>query len=611
VKKFLSSISALAVAMLMLVGAAPSASAQDAAAKPMQPVVVVSLAGYDAIYNDLDYLGKISNNPDLAKGLDGMIALFTQWQGLAGLDKARPWGAAVNTDGLQFQSLVFLPVTDLKKLMGALAGVIGEPEAVGEDGKKGDKGDENAKTAKVWRINLPSASFYVTEQNGWAFIAQSEDSFVDLPKDPVKLLAGLNKEYDLAVRLDVQNIPEVFRQMAIDYMKQGMQSGLKRQEGETDSQYQLRTKFMQQQLQQISTAINEVDEVTLGWSIDAAGKRTYLDFSMTAVAGSKLSKQMAVPQPTSKFAGFLDPEAVFRMHVNSAIGEEDIEGGLSMIESLKTELVNEIETSKNFDTDKERADVKALLDEAIEVANATLKKGIFNGGLHVTGEGPFLFVGGAAVDGGDKLEDIFKKVVELAKDDPNFPAVKFNADKYEGINFHTFSVPLPEDDDDDDKDAKKADDKADKKDADDKAADDKASDDDDDVDPRDIFGDSIIVTLGFGPNSVYAAVGKHGVKAIKEIIDGSAGGASGTTLPVELAVSLAPIFEFFSDEDDKDPMLAAMAETLDEDGKDHIYLTAKTIGNGVVYRLEAEEGILKLLGQAAKQAANRGGAGGL
>ena len=43
--------------------------------------------------------------------------------------------------------------------------------------------------------------------------------------------------------------------------------------------------------------------------IDAAGKRTYLDFSMTAVAGSKLSKQMAVPQPTSKFAGFLDPAA--------------------------------------------------------------------------------------------------------------------------------------------------------------------------------------------------------------------------------------------------------------------------------------------------------------
>ena len=113
-------LSTIAVALL-LAGSASRAAAQG----DMKPILVVSLAGYQRIMDDLAFVGKLSDSPDLAKNLEGMITFFTQGQGLAGLDKTKPWGLAASTDGLSFQLLGFIPVTDLKKLLDALIGLLG------------------------------------------------------------------------------------------------------------------------------------------------------------------------------------------------------------------------------------------------------------------------------------------------------------------------------------------------------------------------------------------------------------------------------------------------------------------------------------------------------
>ena len=95
-------LSALAVALL-LASTAP-ARAQDAP----KPFAIVALAGYDELRNDVDFIGQLSDNPDLVKSLDGIVALFTQFQGLAGLDKSKPLGVSIATDGQSFQALGFV-----------------------------------------------------------------------------------------------------------------------------------------------------------------------------------------------------------------------------------------------------------------------------------------------------------------------------------------------------------------------------------------------------------------------------------------------------------------------------------------------------------------------
>ena len=98
-----------------------------------------------------------------------------------------------------------------------------------------------------------------------------------MPDDPVSLLGGLDKQYDVAIRLSVQNIPEVFRQLAIDQIKMGVEGSLEQSPGESDEQYEQRSKTTQQQLDTLVTTLNELDEVTVGLSIDEAARRTYLD----------------------------------------------------------------------------------------------------------------------------------------------------------------------------------------------------------------------------------------------------------------------------------------------------------------------------------------------
>jgi len=97
----------LAVVLLL----ATSANAQD---DEMKPLAVLSFGGFQEMLDDLELVGQLSDNPDLAKGLEGLIEMATQGQGLPGLDKKRPWGASIASDGLQFSILAFLPVDDLE-----------------------------------------------------------------------------------------------------------------------------------------------------------------------------------------------------------------------------------------------------------------------------------------------------------------------------------------------------------------------------------------------------------------------------------------------------------------------------------------------------------------
>ena len=57
----------------------------------------------------------------LLAALDGLLAMVTQGKGLAGVDKARPWGLILQASGeTDFSGYVFLPVTDFKAALGLL-----------------------------------------------------------------------------------------------------------------------------------------------------------------------------------------------------------------------------------------------------------------------------------------------------------------------------------------------------------------------------------------------------------------------------------------------------------------------------------------------------------
>ena len=299
-------LSTLAVAVLL--GTSGVGLAQQAT----KPVVVVSFSGYDELMADIEFIGTLGDNPNLAKGLEGMLALVTGGKGLAGLDKAKPWGAIVQTDGQQFPMVAFVPVTDLKELIGVLSAVGGgalpEPDADG-----------------VYEIETDQQNVFLVEKGGWAFMSNTREALDDAPADPAKLLAGLSDKYDLGVKVSVKNVPAELRQMGIGLLQMGAQAGLEQEPGETDEQFALRSNLTQPSIEQTIRAINELDTLVVGLSIDREAKTAAMDFTVTAVEGTETAKDIAqAADLKTDFAGIFLPDAALVAHSAGKLAETDV-----------------------------------------------------------------------------------------------------------------------------------------------------------------------------------------------------------------------------------------------------------------------------------------------
>ncbi len=559
-KTFPTQIGRLFAALLLLasgLGATPH-QAVGQNAPQLKNMLVVSASSYDELAADLDFLGELGGKPGLSQTLDGMINLFTQGQGLAGLDKSKPWGAVVRTDGFAFQPLMFVAVEDLTKLLEVLALFEIESE---------DQGDGVFQLV----VNSPAGpqTIHAKQHNGWAYVGQSVESLNQVPDDPLTLLDGLNEQYDVAVRVYVQHIPEMFRAMAIQQLEMGMQQGLGQLSEDTPEEAELRAKLAESQLKSLKQLIDDTNHVTLGWSIDAENKATHVDFSLIAAEGSETARkanQMA--DATSQFGGFLSTDAAVICSFCGKYSEDDSQQMATMIDALRGRALKAVEDEADVDATAREA-LKATVNVLLDVLKDTAQAGKMDGGMLVDLEpGKLTFAAGAHLVDAERLETALRQLVELSRDGGDIPKVQWNVDEHEGVQFHTMTVPVPEGEDE----------------------------------MRQILGDSVEIALGVSDDSFFAAAGDETVATLKGVIDRSRSGDASNADPMVFAVSMRKIAEFAATQTD-DPTPAMMAESLQQaEGNDHIRITARVVTDGVQYRLEVEDGLMKAIGSAASAA---------
>jgi len=268
-------LSMLAVALLL--GAGNLVWAQDSSTAGMKPIVTVGFSGYDEVLKDVEHIGNLTGNAQLAQMVEGQLNEAAG--GLAGLDKQKPWGLVVAVDESKlgagggppgmpfgpgmlsaFQGYAFVPVTDLKQLLGALQPMVGDPADAGNG---------------VLKIDSDGQPLFLKEQSGWVFVSTSPEMLASTPADPVPLLGGLNESYDLAVRITLANLPESLREGILGMMQ--MMTAMRRP-GETDEQHAMRSKMAEQTMEQMTTALNELDALTVGLAVDRAASTASFEY---------------------------------------------------------------------------------------------------------------------------------------------------------------------------------------------------------------------------------------------------------------------------------------------------------------------------------------------
>lgn len=573
-------------------GSAPPARAQ-VDSQDARPVVVLSFSGYAESKRDVEFLGKLSSNPDTAASIEQWLSLVTQGQALAAVDPDRPWGAFLSvTEDSQISGVSFIPISDFRQLVGAFSNVFGEPVDSGHD---------------VYAFKGSNSSYYLAQKGRWAYWTQQKDALETLPTDPQVMLGGLDQQYDLAVRVNVQNVPQGMRELAVAFIRQWLEAKL--QQGRDEEDDEPNTSFAglgRNKVEQLAKCVNDLDRVTVGLSIDGLRNRTDLDVEITALPESTAAKAFAAGAENpkgSRLSGVLLPDAIFSLHVNSLFSGADKEQAGALLPSLFGRVLDQVANGEEVDG-IQKAKAKELVGKLLGVLGETLEneshinlgfvvtnagsadefgdlinsavEDAFPNRVHETiiGAGQITAVaGGLTADGAEFEKAAMQLAAVIAKvsgqDQP-----KLNIDKYEGRRFHAVSVMAPQ--------TMRAE------------------------WPlrtfRNLLGNPLKIVMAFGEDTFYVAVGEKGVGAIKQVIDKSMAAPAEKLPAVTASIGLAPIWKLIASEN-RNRRAAELAESLKAGGKDRITFTVVPVRNGVRYRLEGEDGFNMLLGGSVGSAA--------
>ncbi len=577
------------VVILTFLVAAPRTPAQETPPR-VEPMAIVSFAGYDAFLSDLDFIGKLGGNTNLAKTFQMALKAWAttaaatdndqtknfkdklSWlepePKLPGLDPKRPWVlAAVPNPATVIDGIAFLPVTDLKKLLSAI-----EPLGVKS------RSLPNGASELAFPVGLP---LYAKQKGDWTVVSSSPAGLDAAPDDPIPWLGGVDKRYDVAVQVLLKNIPPAMKQMAAGQLSLGVGQGLMPLSNEDDEAPKPFAGFAQPMLNlmvdRAKDLIENADTVLIGFSIDAETKKSHFDFEIIAKPDSTTAREFALVQSAaSNFAGFATPEATLTAHRVGVCSKENIARWKSGMEDYRERVLRELDNQEL--SDQEIAKLKQLTGDLTAVILETVKAGRVDAAIAATLDpGSVTILAGVGVADGVKLEKVLRDLAQtFAGESPNLAkALKLDAETHEGVKFHALSLPIPE------------------------------------MDDRErivqMVGEKLDIVVGVGPKAVYVAAGRDAATKLKAAIDQSKTLAGTKIPPMELRVAITPLVRFAAAAtDDKlvqrqASMLALFLQSAGADN--HLTLATEPIANGVRYRLDIEMGLLKAFGAMSQMAA--------
>ncbi len=429
-----------------------------------RPTVVVTIAPLEQMLKNLSYVLRASGAGEASGMMSGVVNAYT-----SGVDRSRPAGLAMSIDENNDPvPVVFLPITKLDEFLEPLK-LFGEIDNLGDG---------------LYAMSFGPQSVYAkSKEGGWLFVTMKEETLKTLSLDPMTLVGEMSKRYDISVRIDVQSIPANLKNLLIEQMKTGFESSLAEQAKNQSVEERAAAEAMgRQQIEQIEQMIVETREALLGWSVDSANKKTMLDFGVQFMEGTSLEKQTAALQNIkSQYLGFQSIESPAGMRFTSAMSAEDANRALP---SLKTAFDNVlVQMKQNGAKEGDLEVAKELLKPFQEVAEATLKEGVIDGGGMLHFEGGLHAVAGARVADGNKLAAGIKQAISKLPNKPSNPKVTFDASKHRDVTFHTGVVPLAPDVNEE---------------------------------AKAVFGNEIRFVIGTGSKSVYVALGKNCESRLKE-----------------------------------------------------------------------------------------------
>ncbi|MCC9645305.1 hypothetical protein LOC71_23750 [Rhodopirellula sp. JC740] len=516
------------------------------AGQTTDPVVVVTLGSIDQLTRDLNYFSGAIGQPQLGGMFAMMAGTFTQ-----GIDTNQPIGVVVPLIDGAPEPIAMLPTANVKTVLKRMEAQVGPADEL-DDG--------------TMVIAIGANTVFIRQVGNWAVLARNRSVLDRAPADPSAIIGEMGADFDIGVRLAVQQVPPGMRAALIGQIRQGFDQAMKQQPNADDASLE----YAAQSIEQLEQVIDQTEELMIGIDIDSTNRRILLESEFTAVAGTKLARIYEGQKPIpSAYSSVIREDAAGYVHFAGSIGPEALEQAQTSIDGA-LQMVKSALSQTDKLSEEERAEATDMIRRVVELIMDSAKEGKSDfGALLLTDANKLQFALGSFVSDGGEAASIVKDIAAKVQGHGDAPNFEFDVDNYKGVNMHLISADVP------------------------------ASEDE----VQKIFGDQVRVHIGTGPKSLYVALGDASVPLMKQMIDseGSPVAPSGSTL-MQMQVNLMPILQFAQSIENNDA-IAAMIDALSRaDDAGELRIVSEAIENGQVSRIIVGDGMLQAIGAAARQA---------
>ncbi|MBR4975727.1 MAG: hypothetical protein IKY61_01640, partial [Thermoguttaceae bacterium] len=381
-------------------------AAEPTVEKTWRPVAVVASAGYDAAWAAAE---RVAKEMKFAEAVEAARAIYGDVQGV---DREKPFGVVVATDGSEVVPFAFLPVASVEKL-----------EFVGVSDLK-----EEIETTPEGTFFGDEPRLRLLEKDGWLFVFEAGKEASVPTSDPTAWLGAEEEVGVLTFQVDLTALPAELLEAGFAALRQKAAEN-----APTDDEAALEQ--FDATLEYYSAIFDSLEHVRWALNVDAATGDLVWDCSAVCKEGSPLAETFAGAQNAETRWGAIaeTPNAVFaavQAGKRSALDREFLAKQQTIaFENFKTAL--EI----GLDSGEDRAFAEELFAVVEKFAKSANADGTFDSAFAFVCDAKDFWVSTAVapIDGSELTVAARKIFEKLRKDEPEAAEkfakfVKFDAE---------------------------------------------------------------------------------------------------------------------------------------------------------------------------------------
>ena len=400
------------------------------------PLIVVNSASVQRLRDNASIMFELAERPEMSELVDKWTD--STLKELKGIDRTRPFGIMLYLPSSFVGTPIgisYIPISDLDDALLTLAYGTGTVTPV--DGKRGYNNIRYGENFQVRTRRI----------GGYLFLVGPDGDETTLDKnfpDPVKLTSRLSSQYDVAVSVQIKNIPANLKSIFLESFKISSQAELQQRDGESESAYRLRRANGDSWLELVDRIVTQGEEFTIGGRVNPDTRKSNIDFEIAGTSDSKLAKffQDMVGKRTY-FGNLLTNPSTFTMSASWLLTDKQRPLLASFFDAAKKDI--------GASSEKQNIDgVGKVIDPIFKVLSASAEVGHVDLFAQLTGaeQGKFALTSGVKLTASrnfpNQMTDLLQYVKDHTKDSGPIANLEIGANEIDSFPVHRLPINPPD-----------------------------------------------------------------------------------------------------------------------------------------------------------------------